>query len=243
MSQEGIRPVGAAEADLAALAPQLYRGELVVTVDNSTDKNPQRLLVAKAEPVDDTSFLEAPLIQVSSAEKTAGTETDLRTFSPKDIADMAGTHGGGGGGGSLGQVIQTVDTTNRSTSAASQQDTGIQAVITPTSASSKVLVTVSALLGNGSAASGRAVRFNIDRGGTDLTPAGANGNWEDIITAGTSETRTVSFSFLDSPATTSATTYKLQWTLTSTGVTVYLGRRGADTVIDCPTYLTLQEVV
>ena len=57
MSQEGIRPVGAAEADLAALAPQLYRGELVVTVDNSTDKNPQRLLVAKASPTGATDYI------------------------------------------------------------------------------------------------------------------------------------------------------------------------------------------
>lgn len=37
--------------------------------------------------------------QVSSGEKTAGTETQIRRFSPKDVADMAGTHGGGGGGG------------------------------------------------------------------------------------------------------------------------------------------------
>ena len=35
--------------------------------------------------------------QVSAGEKTAGTETALRTYSPLDIADMAGTHGGGGG--------------------------------------------------------------------------------------------------------------------------------------------------
>ena len=39
--------------------------------------------------------------QVSSGEKTAGTETGLRSFSPKDVADMAGTHGGGGGSGFL----------------------------------------------------------------------------------------------------------------------------------------------
>ncbi len=37
--------------------------------------------------------------QVSAGEKTAGTETAVRRFSPKDVADMAGTHGGGGGGG------------------------------------------------------------------------------------------------------------------------------------------------
>lgn len=41
----------------------------------------------------------AQVSQVSAGEKTAGTETAVRRFSPKDIADMAGTHGGGGGGG------------------------------------------------------------------------------------------------------------------------------------------------
>lgn len=34
--------------------------------------------------------------QVSAGEKTAGTETAIRRFSPLDVADMAGTHGGGG---------------------------------------------------------------------------------------------------------------------------------------------------
>ena len=33
--------------------------------------------------------------QVSAAEKTAGTETGLRSLSPKDIADISTAHGGG----------------------------------------------------------------------------------------------------------------------------------------------------
>lgn len=33
--------------------------------------------------------------QVTSLEKTSGTETALRSFSPKDVADMANVHGGG----------------------------------------------------------------------------------------------------------------------------------------------------
>jgi hypothetical protein len=35
--------------------------------------------------------------QVSAGEKTAGTETGVRRFSPQDVADMASTHGGGSG--------------------------------------------------------------------------------------------------------------------------------------------------
>jgi len=42
--------------------------------------------------------------QVSAGEKTAGTETGIRRFSPKDVADMAGVHGGGGGGGAVDSV-------------------------------------------------------------------------------------------------------------------------------------------
>lgn len=42
--------------------------------------------------------------QVSAGEKTAGTETAVRRFSPKDVADMAGTHGGGGGGSDAATV-------------------------------------------------------------------------------------------------------------------------------------------
>lgn len=40
--------------------------------------------------------------QVSSGEKTAGSETAIRRFSPLDVAEMAATHGGGGGGGGSG---------------------------------------------------------------------------------------------------------------------------------------------
>ena len=41
--------------------------------------------------------------QVSSGEKTAGTETALRSFSPSDVKDMIDTHASGGGGSSLFQ--------------------------------------------------------------------------------------------------------------------------------------------
>ena len=45
--------------------------------------------------------------QVSSAERTAGTATSVRRFSPADVASMIGTHGGTGGGG--GPVLSGVD--------------------------------------------------------------------------------------------------------------------------------------
>ena len=44
----------------------------------------------------DTLIAEKNPAQVSAAEITAGTETGLRSYSPKDVADMAAAHGGGG---------------------------------------------------------------------------------------------------------------------------------------------------
>ncbi len=44
--------------------------------------------------------------QVSPVERTAGTETNLRSFSPEDVALMAGVHGGGGSGGGGGTLDQ-----------------------------------------------------------------------------------------------------------------------------------------
>jgi len=42
--------------------------------------------------------------QVTSPERTAGSESALRSFSPNDVAVMAGIHGGGGGGKLVQQV-------------------------------------------------------------------------------------------------------------------------------------------
>ena len=47
--------------------------------------------------------------QVGEDEKTDGIETGVRRFSPKDIADMAGTHGGGGGGGIPNPIDEDLD--------------------------------------------------------------------------------------------------------------------------------------
>lgn len=42
-------------------------------------------------------------VQISSGEKTAGTETAIRSLSPADVKEMSALHGGGGGTGGLAQ--------------------------------------------------------------------------------------------------------------------------------------------
>jgi hypothetical protein len=123
--------------------------------------------------------------------------------------------------GSVLQVVQTAFNTYLSVSSTSYTDTGITASITPTSATSKILVMISAKLGlaySSNDAAGNVGFANILRGSTTIyesqrTPFGrfgvsATGAWR----YDTSN----SFCVLDSPATTSSTTYKMQVKLNST---------------------------
>jgi hypothetical protein len=141
----------------------------------------------------------------------------------------------------LSNVVQTVDTTNRSTSSTSFVASGVQVSITPASTSNKVLITVSGIMGASAAAGGFVTLYRSIGGGADtaLTPSGVAEFGGYVITSD-AYTENCSFTFLDSPATTSATIYKLYFR--GNGSTIYLGRRGVDTLFDSPTIMTAQEV-
>lgn len=143
--------------------------------------------------------------------------------------------------GKVLQVVQTVDTTNRSTTSTSYTSTGISAAITPASTSNTVRITA---VFNAGASASLIGRFAIFRGATNLTPGGKNSmaTYRPVSGDETAGLQSFVIDFIDAPATTSATTYTLQW-LTNTG-TVYLGRRGADTAIDTVSgVLTLEEIL
>jgi len=115
--------------------------------------------------------------------------------------------------GSVLQVVSTTKTDSFSSSSTSFVDvTGFSASITPTSATSKILV-----FGNlvSNALTDSIITFQLVRGSTDisiggsaLTFRGTIGNYLQSNTADSLISN--SFNFLDSPATTSATTYKMQ---------------------------------
>lgn len=115
-----------------------------------------------------------------------------------------------GGVGKIGQVVQATTSTESTNTSASYADTGLSASITPTSTSSKILVlcSVSANMGTGGDIY-MASFFNIVRGSTQITEygnrirSGAGGSSHE---SGAS----ISLQYLDSPSTTSATTYKVQ---------------------------------
>lgn len=115
-----------------------------------------------------------------------------------------------GGGGKLAQVVQGSYATLVTSTSSSYADTGLTVSITPTASTSKVLVLVNlAGCGGGGNSSYAAAQFKLFRGTTEIQlfemAAGwNNGNFYPLIVG------SVSAAYLDSPSTTSSTSYKVQ---------------------------------
>jgi hypothetical protein len=107
------------------------------------------------------------------------------------------------------QVVNVTYTTQTSNSTTTYADTGLTASITPSSTNSKILVLVTqaeVTKSNGNASN--AVGLRLLRGATTLTQLSASAAY----TGTAIENRvTCSTVYLDSPATTSSTTYKTQF--------------------------------
>lgn len=111
--------------------------------------------------------------------------------------------------GSVIQVVNATTTTQTSISGTSYTDTSLTASITPTSSSSKILVLVYQPYRVTSSANGGGIK--IVRGSTVLTTVAEDVSGPYLIyLSGTQFYAVYSSSFLDSPATTSSTTYKTQ---------------------------------
>jgi hypothetical protein len=128
--------------------------------------------------------------------------------------------------GSILQVVQGLYTTQVLSTSGTYADTGLTATITPSSTSSKILVLVTA---DGVYAAGPTnviAAFRIVKNGSSLYEFGNGGN----STTGTSltiVTGSCSVNYLDSPASISALTYKLQiqnkYASGTVGVSTYNG--------------------
>lgn len=108
--------------------------------------------------------------------------------------------------GSVIQVVSVNGTTNTITTSTSFIDTDLVVTITPTSSSSKIYVVATGGFDNNT--SGRQGYVTLDRNGTNL----GNGTSGFTFVYGSTSRMIVPWaaSFLDSPATTSAVTYKVQ---------------------------------
>jgi hypothetical protein len=121
------------------------------------------------------------------------------------------------GGGKVLQVVYGSTTSGVANSTSTYADTNLTATITPTSASSKVLVLVSQNGLHKSAANTlNRIGLKVFRSSTEIAFAVFN-----YLPTGTLlTTGSASYSILDTPATTSATTYKTQFANLANAATV-----------------------
>ena len=139
------------------------------------------------------------------------------------------------------QVQQKVLLTRATVSSNTYADVGVSQAITPSSASSKILVTCSGTLGN--SAAGNNTSLKLFRGSTEIGSGTGGDSYNTFVTIFTAENYQMlgfSQSFLDSPNTTSATTYKIQ--MAAFNATASLGSRGDSTSVQNPTTITLMEI-
>ena len=130
-----------------------------------------------------------------------------------------------GGGGGIIQIKQTfLNTATSTTTSGSFTDiSGMSVSITPKFNTSKIFVMIT--LGSISSAAGISVGFRLLRDSTAVGNAAdttLQSGFTNIYDGGDASLFSASHNFLDSPSTTSAITYKLQWR-NSSGTT-YLNR-------------------
>jgi hypothetical protein len=123
-----------------------------------------------------------------------------------------------GGGGKVLQVVNATYSTGTAINTTTFTDTGLTATITPTSATSKVLVLVTQTFATSRSTSECAIGWRLMRGATSVWAYDAPFAMQ-MYAAGTTAWQVfgiLNMSYLDSPATTSATTYKTQGKVGST---------------------------
>ena len=132
--------------------------------------------------------------------------------------------------GSVLQVVSTTKTDNFSTTSSTLVDiTGLSVTITPTSATSKILISVALQVGG---ENNYYAEFSLLRGSTAIgNYTGGSGGTVGFMGANSVNDyaqyyiETAANQYLDSPATTSATTYKMQaQSLNVSAPTIYINR-------------------
>ena len=158
----------------------------------------------------------------------ASTGTVLTTGSPQS--------------GGVIQVVNATYGTSSSTTSTSFVDTGLTVSITPKFATSKILVLVSAQWQTYPSANSRdsGGAFQLVRGSTGIWSPNTVSVYLDVQLAAGVQVNMVnlwSLNYVDSPATTSATTYKLQYNAES-GKTLLINQTGTS----APASITLLEI-
>ena len=152
--------------------------------------------------------------------------------------------------GSVLQVVQSVQTNYQSFSLNNTwaDVSGLTVALTPSSTSNKVLVSFNLMIGTGGA--GPYPRVKLLKNGADLI-VGNSGIGSRVSVTGafgampsSTHAQTVAFEYLDSPSTTSETTYKLQVSGYASRVfyTNITGGSDSNSGMTCVSTITLMEI-
>ena len=135
--------------------------------------------------------------------------------------------------GSIIQIVQASTTTETSTTSTSFTDSGLTASITPSSTSSKIFILY--FLHQFINGAGGSSNIKLLRGSTDLQSTGymAYNGGSNVMGLGAHH-------YLDSPSTTSATTYKVQFTSVASSIGVFCNYD--DSAGDGSSFITLMEI-
>ena len=218
--------------------------------------SPQEGMISYLKDTNATQYYSGSAwVNVGGGASPLTTKGDLYTYSTTDARLGVGTNGqvltadstaatgikwATASSGKVLQVVTGIYDGDNSTTSTSYADTGLTVSITPSSASSKVLVMVTHIteiyVTSGSATSviGSII---VLRGATNISKSAETSNqWNIGMDAGSAalgKSHPWNFTVLDSPATTSATTYKTQSKVGSgtSLFTNYSGRAGRSTII------------
>lgn len=153
------------------------------------------------------------------------------------IVPVGGIPAGASGGGII-QIVQATSTSQFTTTSTTFVDvTGLSASITPRSTNSKILIIAN--ISYSTASSSFNTFLQLAKGGSALSGANgatgfAGGRNDGVIGPWGA------ISFIDSPATTSSTTYSVQ--VRTDGATAVVNRRGQDTSSTFASQIILMEV-
>jgi hypothetical protein len=189
--------------------------------------------------------------QIISGVNGSGTYLPLSFYTNNALAAQISTAGvfsatGGIAASSMpsGSVVQVVytSTTSQATYTRGTTMTPFTTVITPSSASSRIIIMLTIAL---SQDSGADIGINVIRNSTDIQTGsgGSNTNSTFIpcMSFGAGNLIQQTLTVVDSPATTSAITYSFI-NYVNSGRTAYLNRRGQDTTYACSSSVVLMEV-